>query len=284
MASHYAKKYPGFHHCCYIDNIERREKALQLYPIDEVWGIGRQYAKRLQAAGVKTAYDFAALSKSWVRTTFNVVVERTWKELNGEDCVPLEDMSKKKSICTSRSFPNMVPDFETLRTSISNFAARCAEKLRKQQSAASIVSVFIDTNHFREDLPQYWNWAEERLLTPTSSTQAIVQCALRCAQRIYRQGYQYKRAGVVVMGICPESAIQTNFIDYDSERYEKMKRLDEVIDRINRENGSETVVLASQQYTAKGGKGKAGVFRDSIKHEFRSPNYTTRWSDIPEAE
>ena len=284
MASHYAKKYPGFHHCCYIDNIERREKALQLYPVDEVWGIGRQYAKRLEAAGVKTAYDFASLSKSWVRTTFNVVVERTWKELNGEDCVPLEDMSKKKSICTSRSFPNLVPDFETLRTSISNFAARCAEKLRKQQSAASIVSVFIDTNHFREDLPQYWNWAEERLLTPTSSTQAIVQCALRCAQRIYRQGYQYKRAGVVVMGICPESAIQTNFIDYDSERYEKMKRLDEVIDRINRENGSETVVLASQQYTAKGGKGKAGVFRDSIKHEFRSPNYTTRWSDIPEAE
>ena len=284
MASHYAKKYPAFHHCCYIDNIERREKALQLYPIDEVWGIGRQYAKRLEAVGVKTAYDFASLSKSWVRTTFNVVVERTWKELNGEDCVPLEDMSKKKSICTSRSFPNMVPDFETLRTSISNFAARCAEKLRKQQSAASIVSVFIDTNHFREDLPQYWNWTEERLLTPTSSTQAIVQCALRCTQRIYRQGYQYKRAGVVVMGICPESAIQTNFIDYDSERYEKMKRLDEVIDRINRENGSETIVLGSQQYTAKDGKGRAGVFRDSIKHDFRSPNYTTRWSDIPEAE
>ena len=284
MASHFAKKYPGFNHCCYIDNIERRNKALELYPIEEVWGIGRQYAKRLQAESVTTAYDFAMKPKSWVRATFNVVVERTWRELNGDDCVPLEDLGKKKSICTSRSFPGMVPDFETLRTSISNFAAHCAEKLRKQQSAASIVSVFIDTNHFREDLPQYWNWAQESLLTPTSSTQDIVQCALRCTQRIFRQGYQYKRAGVVVAGICPDTAVQTNFIDYDSERYEKKKRLDEAIDKINRMNGSETIVLGSQQYTAKDGKGKAGVFRDSIKHDFRSPSYTTKWSDIPEAE
>lgn len=284
MASHYAKKYPGFHHCCYINNVTRRDKALELYPISEVWGIGRQYAKRLEAVGIKTAYDFATLSRSWVRSTFNVVVERTWRELNGEDCILLEDMTKKKSICTSRSFPGMVPDFETLRTSISNFAAHCAEKLRKQQSAAAIVSVFIDTNHFREDLPQYWNYAEERLLTPSNSTQDIVQCALRCTQRIYRQGYQYKRAGVIVMGICPTSAVQTNFIDYDSEKYEKKRRLDEAIDRINRVNGSETVVLGSQQYTAKDGIGKASVFRDSIKHDFRSPSYTTKWSDIPEAE
>ena len=83
------------------------------------------------------------------------------------------------------------------------------------------------------------------------------------------------------MGICPENGVQTNLLDYDPVRYEKLKRLDEVIDRINRENGSETIVLGSQQYTAKDGKGKAGVFRDSIKHDFRSPNYTTRWSDIP---
>ena len=285
MASHYAKHYPGYKHCCVIDTDEKRIKALKLYPIDEVWGIGRQYTKRLQAVGVKTAYDFASLTRSWVRLTFNVVVERTWRELNGDDCVPMEDMSKKKSICTSRSFPGMVADFDTLRTSISNFADHCAEKLRKQQSAAALVSVFIDTNHFREDLPQYWNWAQESLLTPTSSTQDIVQCALRCTQRIFRQGYQYKRAGVIVAGICPESAIQTNFIDYDSEKYEKKKRLDEAIDRINRQNGSETVVLGSQQYTIKDGKKiTAGTFRDSIKHDFRSPSYTTKWSDIPKAE
>ena len=98
-----------------------------------------------------------------------------------------------------------------------------------------------------------------------------------------RQGYHYKRAGVIVMGITPDNGIQTNFIDYDSERHEKMKRLDAVLDKINREYGSETIVLASQQYTKPNGQGKADVFKDSIKHDFRSPCYTTRWSDIPEA-
>jgi DNA polymerase V len=166
---------------------------------------------------------------------------------------------------------------------VSNFAARCAEKLRKQQSVAQSVCVFIDTNHFREDLPQYWNMAEERLLTPSNSSQQIVQTATRCMERVFRQGYHYKRAGVIVMGISPDNGVQTNFIDYDAERHEKMKRLDEALDKINREYGSETIVLGSQQYTKPGGKGKADVFKDSIKHDFRSPCYTTRWSDIPEA-
>ena len=249
-----------------------------------MWGIGRRYAARLQALGVRTALDFSKHPETWVRAMLNnVVVIRTWKELNGIDCVPMEDMSKKKSICTSRSFPGMVTDMDTLRTSVSNFAARCAEKLRKQQSVAQSVSVFIDTNHFREDLPQYWNMAEERLLTPSNSTQQIVQTATRCMERVFRQGYHYKRAGVIVMGISPDNGVQTNFIDYDSERHEKMKRLDEALDKINREYGSETLVLGAQQYTKPGGQGKAGVFKDSIKHDFRSPCYTTRWSDIPEA-
>ena len=285
MASHYAKHYPGFKHCCYIDTDERRQKALEQYDIEEVWGIGRRYAARLQSLGVKTALDFASHPESWVRAMLNnVVAIRTWKELNAIDCIPMEDMSKKKSICTSRSFPGMVTDLTALRTSISNFAARCAEKLRKQQSVAQTVCVFIDTNHFREDLPQYWNMGEERLLTPTNSTQQIVQTATRCMERIFRQGYHYKRAGVIAMGISPDTGIQTNFIDYDAERHEKLKRLDEVLDKVNREYGSETLVLGSQQYTKPEGKGKADVFRNSIKHYFRSPCYTTRWSDIPEAE
>lgn len=284
MASHYAKHYKGYKHCCMIGTEDQRIKALQQYEIEEVWGIGRRYAARLQGMGVKTAFDFANQDESWVRAYLNnVVAIRTWKELNGIDCIPMEEMSKKKSICTSRSFPGMVSDIETLRTSISNFAARCAEKLRKQESVAQTVSVFIDTNHFREDLPQYWNMSEERLLTPSNSTLQIVQTANRCMERIFRQGYSYKRAGVIVMGICPDSSIQTNFIDYDKERFEKLKRIDAILDKINRDYGSEKIVLASQQYTAKGGKSKAGVFKDSIKHDFRSPCYTTRWSDIPEA-
>ena len=281
MASHFAKKYQGYRHCCMIDSDEKRIKALKLYPIDEVWGIGRRYAARLEALGVKTAYDFAQHNQTWVRATFNnIVIERTWRELNGEDCVPNEEMAKKKSICTSRSFNGMITDLDSLRTHVSNYAARCAEKLRQQGTVASIVGVFLNTNAFREDLPQYWNFQEMRLITPSSSTITIVKTANEVLQKLYRQGYHYKKAGVIVMGIGPNSPIQQDLFDTNAEQFEKMKRLDAVIDRINKVNGTETIVLGSQQYTQKDGKGKANVFANAIKHDFKSKNPTTRWSDI----
>ena len=281
MASHFAKKYQGYRHCCMIDSDEKRIKALKLYPIDEVWGIGRRYAARLEALGVKTAYDFAEHNQTWVKATFNnIVIERTWRELNGEDCVPNEEMAKKKSICTSRSFNGMITDLDGLRTHVSNYAARCAEKLRQQGTVASIVGVFLNTNAFREDLPQYWNFQEMRLVTPSSSTITIVKAANEVLQKLYRQGYHYKKAGVIVMGIGPNSPIQQDLFDTNAEQFEKMKRLDAVIDRINKVNGTETIVLGSQQYTQKDGKGKANVFANAIKHDFKSKNPTTRWSDI----
>ena len=281
MASHFAKKYQGYRHCCMIDTDEKRIKALKLYPIDEVWGIGRRYAARLEALGVKTAYDFAEHNQTWVKATFNnIVIERTWRELNGEDCVPNEEMAKKKSICTSRSFNGMITDLDGLRTHVSNYAARCAEKLRQQGTVASIVGVFLNTNAFREDLPQYWNFQEMRLVTPSSSTITIVKAANELLQKLYRQGYHYKKAGVIVMGIGPNSPIQQDLFDINAEQFEKMKRLDAVIDRINKVNGTETIVLGSQQYTQKDGKGKANVFANAIKHDFKSKNPTTRWSDI----
>ena len=283
MASHFAKKYQGYRHCCMIDTNEKRIKALKLYPIDDVWGIGRRYAAKLQALGVHTAYDFAKHHKDWVRLTFNNInIVRTWQELNGEDVVPNEELAKKKSICTSRSFNGMIGDLETLRTHVSNYAARCAEKLRMQSTVASIVGVFLNTNAFREDLPQYWNFQEQRLLTPTSSTVTIVQTANQVLQNIYREGYQYKKAGVIVMGIGADSPIQQDLFDINAEQILKMKRLDEVVDRMNRMHGSETIVLGSQQYTRKGGKGKAERFANAIKHDYRSKNPTTRWSDTIE--
>ena len=281
MASHFAKKYQGYRHCCMIDTDEKRIKALKLYPIDEVWGIGRRYAARLESLGVKTAYDFAGHNQTWVKATFNnIFIERTWRELNGEDCVPNEEMAKKKSICTSRSFNGMITDIDGLRTHVSNYAARCAEKLRQQGTVASIVGVFLNTNAFREDLPQYWNFQEMRLVTPSSSTVTIVKAANEVLQKLYRQGYHYKKAGVIVMGIGPNSPIQQDLFDINAEQFEKMKRLDAVIDRINKVNGTETIVLGSQQYTQKDGKGKANVFANAIKHDFKSKNPTTRWSDI----
>ena len=281
MASYFAKRYQGYHHCCLIDTDERRLKALRLFPIDEVWGIGRRYVARLNSLGVQTAYDFAQHNLSWLRAMFhNVVIERTWRELNGEDCVPDEQMVAKKSICTSRSFNGMVTDLDTLQTHVANHAARCAEKLRCQGSAASIVSVFIQTNAFREDLPQSHDFQETRLLTPSNSTQVIVRAASQLLRKLYKPGFHYKKAGVIVMEIGPNSPVQQDLFDYNAEQFEKMRRLDAVVDRINRQQGSETIVLGSQQYTRPDGQGKADVFANAIRHDFRSPNPTTRWSDI----
>lgn len=281
MASHFAKKYPGYRHCCLIDTDEKRKKALKLYPIDEVWGIGRRYAAKLQSLGIHTAFDFASISKESLNATFNnIVIYRTWAELNGEDCVPNEAMAKKKSICTSRSFNGMISDLETIKIHVANYAARCAEKLRQQNTVASIVGVFLNTNYFREDLPQYWQFKELSLPTPTNSTTTIVKATHGVLNEIYKDGFQYKKAGVIVMGIAPTSPIQLNLFDINAERFEKLKSLDKVIDRINKVNGTETVILAAQQYRQKNEQGKAEVFANSIKHDFRSKNPTTRWSDI----
>lgn len=280
MASHFAKKYNGYRHCCLIDTDEKRTKALKLYPIDEVWGIGRRYAARLQAMGIKTAYDFAQMHGTWVRATFNnIVIYRTWQELNGIDAVPNEELAKKKSICTSRSFNGMITELDDIRTHVANYAARCAEKLRKQDTVASIVAVFLNTNFFREDLPQYWNFQEKGLTVGTNSTIDIVKAATEVLHEIYIPGYHYKKAGVIVMGISPTSPQQLDLFDFNAKDYDKKKRLDKAMDQINKINGTETIVLGSQQYTK--GKGqKAEVFANAIKHDHKSKNPTTRWSDI----
>ena len=281
MASHFAKHHAGYRHCCMIDTDEKRVKALKLFPIDEVWGIGRRFTAKLKGFGIYTAYDFASRSPEWINATFNkVVVTRTWKELNGIDIVPNEEAAKKKSICVSRSFPGMISDPGLLKTYVSNYAARCSEKLRRQNTVASVVGVFLNTNFFRDDLDQYSNFGEVTLLTPSNSSIVIVEKALECLDKIYKPGYLYKKAGVIVISIQGSDSIQTNLLDFDPERYEKMKNLDKVVDRLNKVEGSETVIIGTQQFPRKAGSEKATQFADAIKREFKSPNYTTRWSDI----
>ena len=281
IASKLAKKFEVYRHCCIIDTDEKREAALKWLPIEDVWGIGRRYAERLHTLGCQTAYDFACHHKDWVRVTFNNInIVRTWQELNGEDAVPNEQLAKKKSICTSRSFNGMIADKDTLRTHIANYASRCAEKLRRQDTVASVVGVFVSSNPFREDLLQYWKYDETRLITPTNSTTSIVKAAADVLDQIFVQGVNYKRAGVIVMGIAPSSPLQQDLFDINAEQIQKMNRLDKVIDRINRCYGSETIVIGAQQYTRPNGEGKANVFANAIKHDFKSKNPTTRWSDI----
>ena len=281
IASRFAKKYRGYRHCCVIDNEEKRRKALSLTSVEDIWGIGRRYTSRIVSSGIKTALDLAKMPESWVRSTFNnIVMLRTWRELNGDDCVPDEQMAAKKSICTSRSFNGMISDISQLRTHIDNYAARCAEKLRMQKTVATILGVFLNTNPFREDLPQYYNFLETRLITPSNSTITIVKTANALLEQLYRPGYRYKKAGVIVMGIAPDSPIQQDLFDTDAEMIAKMRRLDTVVDRINKVNGTETIVLCSQQYPSQNGTGKAEIFANAIKHDFKSGNPTTRWSDI----
>ena len=174
----------------------------------------------------------------------------------------------------------MIADKDTLRTHIANYASRCAEKLRRQDTVASVVGVFVSSNPFREDLLQYWKYDETRLITPTNSTTSIVKAAADVLDQIFVQCVNYKRAGVIVMGIAPSSPLQQDLFDINAEQIQKMNRLDKVIDRINRCYGSETIVIGAQQYTQKNGQGKANVFANAIKHDFKSKNPTTRWSDI----
>ena len=283
IASKLAKKFEVYRHCCIIDNDDNRIAALKWLPVEDVWGIGRRYAAKLQALGCRTAYDFAKHHRDWVRLTFNNInIVRTWQELNGEDVVPNEELTKKKSICTSRSFSGMISDKDQLRTHISNYASRCAEKLRRQDTVASVVGIFVSTNPFREDLLQYWKYQELRLITPTNSTIPIVQAATELLDSLFIQGLQYKRAGVIVNGISPSSPLQQDLFDVDAGQIRKLKKLDAAVDLINKRYGSETVVIGAQQYTKPHGEGKADVFADAIKHDHKSKNPTTRWSDIIE--
>ena len=130
-------------------------------------------------------------------------------------------MAKKKSIYTSRSFNGMITDLDGISTHESNYASRCAEKLRQQGTVASIVGVFLNTNAFREDLPQYWNFQEMRLVTPSNSTITIVKAANEVLQKLYRQGYHYKKAGVIVMGIGPNSPFQPDLFDFNAEQLKR---------------------------------------------------------------
>ncbi len=276
----FAKKYPGYRHCCVIDSDEKRLKALELVPIDDVWGIGRRMVPRLMRLGITTAGIFAAHTPDWVRRSFSIVTERTWKELNGIDCIPNERVAPKKSICTSRTFPSQLDDYVSLRTQIANYAAKCAEKLRRQRSVASTVNLFIETNRFREDLPQHSVMLRATLPTPTAATITIVEAAARLLKEAMRPGCSYKRAGVIVTDITGIDGMQPDLFDYDPERYNRLQRLDETVDRINRLCGSETVVVGTRQYTRPEGRGKAAQFATAIRRDHITPCPTTRWSDI----
>lgn len=270
-ASHFAKTYKGYKGVCMIDTDEKRLKALELTPIEDVWGIGRRFAPKLREKGIRTALDYAGRPREWVDSNFNVNALRTWEELNGRKCIDEDTHERRQSICTSRSFADMLTDPQELSLRISDFAAVCARKLRDEGSVASEVTSFMYTNRFREDLNQYFPSATIRLEMPASSTHEIVGAALKAFRTIYREGYKYKKAGVIVSAISAADAIQPVLFDPGEELRKKQDRISSIIDSVN--SSGSLLRLAAQ---------REGHYSEGIRSEFRSRLYSTSLSDIIE--
>lgn len=271
IASHFAKTHKGYRGVCMMDTDAKRLKALELTSIDDVWGIGRRLAPKMVSWGVQSALDFTRRPKDWVQSRLGVNGLRTWEELCGIPCVEEENAERRKSICTSRSFADMIEDERELELRVSDFAAMCAKKLRDEGSAAYDVTVFMYTNRFREDLSQYFPSVTIRLPVAANSTQEIVSTALRALKTIYKEGYQYKKAGVTVSNIVPQDELQGVLFGYDQSLRQKQDRLSEVMDSVNSVSGKNLLRLAAQ---------REGHYADGIRCERRSSLYTTSLDEI----
>lgn len=270
MASVFAKKHKGYNGVCLMDTDEKREKALKLFPVSDVWGIGRKHSKRLEYNGVKTAWDFTQRSESWVRKEMSVTGLRTWKELRGESCIETEDLPYKKSICTSRSFPNQgLSRIEDVEEAVANFAAMCSKKLREQHTVCQSVVVFAYTSRFREDVPVNQICETVNFDVPTNDMQEIVSTVVKALRNSWRQGaYYYKKAGVIVYNISEDNAVQGSL--FDTVDRDKQSAISRVVDEINLRNGHDTVRVAVQGYDNNW----------HIKNEYISKQYTTNIKDI----
>jgi DNA polymerase V len=264
VANHIAKKFPENTNGVYvIDSEEKRLKALQWLPIDEVWGIGRRQAPKLVSYGIEKAIDLVKMSDYWVKKNLSVTGVRLKWELEGRRVLELEDVSVRKSIATTRTFEELYTTMPQLKERIASFASSCAEKLRKQHSCCNAVMVFINTNRFREDDPQCNRSIVLKLPYPTNSTIELVKFAHDALQRIFVPGYKYKKAGVVVMDIVTEMPNQLNIFENSNPKH---KQLMETIDRINRETGNRSIMLAAEDPAR----------RWKMHQEKLSPRYTTK--------
>ena len=268
LANRIAKKYPDHTQGVYcIDTDEKREKALKWLKVGDVWGIGRQHAKRLKDIGCITAYDFTCLSENWVKKNMSVVGWRLQRDLQGIPTFDLEAVQPKQSIATTRTFEEDYTEYAQLAERVSTFASMCAEKLRRQKSCCGSLMVFVLTNRHRTDRPQYSRNLAVKMPFYTSSTLEIVDFALKALKQIYQPGYSYKKAGVVVQDFVPENEVQPKLFDSrDARQIPLMK----AIDKINAQFGQQKIRLASQD--------PKRVWK--MKQEKLSPHYTTDLKEI----
>ena len=272
----YRQKKSIFDGVCDLSALSRRERGLLFAQIDvgEVWGVGRRVGARLLAAGIDNVQALRMAPPKRIRAEFGVVMERTVNELGGIACLALEDIAPaKKEMVVSRSFGQMVDTLDELAESVTLYASRAAEKLRAQQAIAGVVQVFVMTNRFRETEAQYSNAIAVPLIAPSSDTRVLTQAALPGLQRIFRSGYRYKKAGVMLMELSPSTYFQGSLFDApgDAVKVAQSTRIMQTLDSINDRFGRASLFL-----------GSAGVeTRWTARSDNRSPRYTTQWDELP---
>ncbi|PIJ50003.1 DNA polymerase V subunit UmuC [Erwinia sp. OLTSP20] len=254
------------------ENPRRTEKLLSLQPVEEVWGVGRRIGKKLQTLGIRTALDLARARPAFIRKTFSVVLERTVRELNGESCIPLEDAPPpRQQIVVSRSFGERITDYDAMRQAVCSYAERVAEKLREDGQYCHHVASFLRTSPFDAGKPGYGNTATTRLSTGTRDSRDIIQAAVRALDAIWRPGFRYAKAGVMLSELRPDGVAQLNLFEEQQMRRGSDELMD-LLDAMNR-SGRFRIGFA--------GKGIEPAWQ--MKREMLSPAYTTRWGEIPKA-
>ena len=268
VANHIAKKFPEQTRGVYsIDTEDKRIKALKWLPVEDVWGIGRRHAPKLKYLGINRAYDFVRQSDGWIKKHLTIAGLRLKRELEGEPAMELEERDPKKSIATTRSFERYYTTLEQLHERVVTFAVTCAEQLRKQKSYTRAVMVFLLTNSHREDQLQYHQHIVVKLPYATNSGIEIARFATEGLKRIFKEGYLYKKAGVIMMDITPDNPVQLNLFENSDPRHQPLMK---VIDHINRSIGYRKVKLASQDQDRTW----------KMRQERLSPRYTTRLDEI----
>jgi len=276
LANHCAKKgFAGSDGVCDFGRLNE-EKLSTLFAgmeVGEVWGIGRRITAKLNEMGIYTIQDSRSADPEYIRQQFSVVVERTVKELNGISCIELEEAGQaRQQIIVSRSFSHPVTSFQELSESVASYTTTAAEKLRKDGSLAASLCVFIHTNNFKPDEPQYSPSVVVPLTNPTDDTLKLIRASLEGLKRIYRQDYRYKKSGVLLMGLHPKGIQQGSLFD-DPADQAKSDSMMQVMDAINRKMGKGSVTVAS-----------SGVRqRWEMRRERKSPSYTTEWGELPVA-
>jgi DNA polymerase V len=248
------------------------DAVLETMDVSDLWGIGRQYARFLKSNGIHTAIQLKHAKDGWIKKHLTIVGLRLVYELRGISCLSLESVAPaKKAICNSRSFGKNISLLRDLEEAVSTFTARCAEKLRHQHSCAGILQVFLHTNKFNSDKPQYHNSRTIQLPVASNSTSELIHYALLALKGIYREAYEYKKAGVILMGTVPENNIQLNL--FDTADRAKQQAITRVTDHLNQKKGKNTVVVATQQLPRQEAAWK-------MERGYLSPCYTTRWDEL----